>query len=199
MEAGLRDLIEAELRKAATIVDRMLGDAALLALVEEIARKCVAVLRADGKILLAGNGGSAADAQHLAGEFVSRLAFDRPGLSAFALTTDTSVLTAIGNDYGYEKLFSRQVNAVGKPGDIFFGISTSGRSPNILAALQECRSKGITTVGMTGQSGGDMLPLCDYAIRIPSGETPKIQEGHIMLGHIICALVERDMFTPPSK
>jgi D-sedoheptulose 7-phosphate isomerase len=195
----VREFITAELRKTATIIDAILGDAALLDLVAAVSRKCVEVLRADGKILLAGNGGSAADAQHIAGEFVSRFAFDRPGLCAFALTTDTSVLTAIGNDYGYDKLFSRQVNGVGKRGDIFFGISTSGNSPNVLNAFAECRSKGLTTVGLTGQGGGKMPPLCDYLIRVPSGETPKIQEGHIMIAHIICALVEREMFTPPAR
>ena len=105
-------------------------------------------------------------------------------------------MTAIGNDYGYEKLFARQIQAVGKRGDVFFGISTSGKSPNILRALEECRSKGITTVGFTGQSGGMMLPLCDYSIRVPSAETPKIQEGHITLGHIVCGLVELGMYMP---
>jgi D-sedoheptulose 7-phosphate isomerase len=162
--------------------------------VERIAQTCCVALRAGHKILFAGNGGSAADAQHLAGELVSRFNFDRPGLAAFALTTDTSVLTAIGNDYGYERVFARQLNAVGTLGDVFFAISTSGRSPSILCALEEGRSKGLVTVGLTGKSGGDMPPLCDYCIRIPVAETPKIQEGHIVLGHIICGLIERELF-----
>ena len=127
---------------------------------------------------------------------VSRFNYDRPGLAAFALTTDTSVLTAIGNDYGYEKLFSRQVDAVGVAGDVFIGLSTSGRSPNILAALTTARAKGLVTVGFTGRSGGDMAALCDHCIHVPSDETPRIQEGHIVVGHTICALIERGMFPP---
>ena len=166
----------------------------MTAVVEQVAKACCTALRAGNKILLAGNGGSAADAQHLAGELVSRLNFDRPGLPAFALTTDTSVLTAIGNDYGFEQLFARQLNAVGTAGDIFIAISTSGRSPNILRALEEGRRKGLVTVGLTGQIGGDMAALCDYCIRTPSAETPKIQEGHIILGHIICGLIECEIF-----
>jgi D-sedoheptulose 7-phosphate isomerase len=193
----LTPFITSEIEKAQRLMAQMAGDAALVGLVERIARRVIEALRNGNKILFAGNGGSAADAQHLAAEFVSRFAFDRPGLSAFALTTDTSVLTAIGNDYGYEKLFQRQVEAVGKSGDVFFGISTSGRSPNILAGLRACRERGITTVGFTGEKGGDMPALCDFCVRVPSSETPKIQEGHIVLGHIICALAEREMFTDP--
>lgn len=191
----MRDLIASELSKTAGVINRIAGDPRLEALVADIAGRCVEVLRGDGKILLAGNGGSAADAQHIAGELVSRFAFDRPGLSAVALTTDTSVLTAIGNDYGYDRLFARQIEALGKPGDLFIGLSTSGRSANVLKALAACRERGIVTVGMTGDVGGDMPPLCDYCLRIPSTETPKIQEGHIVLGHIICALIEREMFS----
>jgi D-sedoheptulose 7-phosphate isomerase len=169
-------------------------DEGIAVIVEQVARVCCAALRAGNKILLAGNGGSAADAQHLAGELVSRLNFDRPGLAAFALTTDTSVLTAVGNDYGYDRVFARQLNAVGVRGDIFIAISTSGHSSNILRALEEGRRKGLVTVGFTGQTGGDMPPLCDFCIRVPVTETPKIQEGHIMLGHIICGLIEREIF-----
>ena len=163
---------------------------ALSASVEAVVKS----LRAGGKVLLAGNGGSAADAQHIAGEFVSRFAFDRPGLAAIALTTDTSVLTAIGNDYGYERLFSRQVQALGVSGDVFIGISTSGKSPNVLAALDEARKKGLVTIGMTGNRRGPMTPLCDHLLEVPSGETPQIQEGHIVLAHTLCFLVERAMF-----
>jgi len=190
----MRPYIEAEISKTLSTLERIAGDENIGALVEQIAKTCCAALRAGNKILFAGNGGSAADAQHLAGELVSRLNFDRPGLAAFALTTDSSVLTAIGNDYGYEKLFARQLNAVGVKGDVFFAISTSGRSPNVMRALEEGRRKGLVTVGLTGQGGGDMPPLCDYCIRVPSSETPKIQEGHIMLGHIICGLIERELF-----
>lgn len=148
------------------------------------------------KDLLAGNGGSAAEAQHIAGELVSRFAFDRPGLPAIALTTDTSILTAIGNDYGYEKLFARQVQAHGQKGDIFVAYSTSGKSPNILLALQEARQRGLVCVGMTGSRGQSMQEFCDYLLEVPSNETPKIQEGHTVLGHILCGLVENTLFKP---
>lgn len=154
----------------------------------------IEALQGGGKILFAGNGGSAADAQHLAGELVSRFAFDRPGLAAFALTTDTSVLTAIGNDYGYAHLFRRQVQAVGRAGDVLVAISTSGTSPNILAALEEARARGLRTVGLTGISGGRMHPLCDHCICVPAKETPKIQECHIVIGHTVCQIVEDRMF-----
>jgi D-sedoheptulose 7-phosphate isomerase len=145
-------------------------------------------------VLLAGNGGSAADAQHIAGELVSKLAFDRPALCVVALSVDTSVLTAIGNDYGYEKIFERQIAALGRSGDVFIGISTSGRSPNILRALTEARRNELVCIGFTGLTGGNMSGLCDVCLRIPSDETPKIQEGHIVSAHIICALIERGLF-----
>lgn len=190
----MKDIIKHEITKTIENLNQMLGDASLLAMVEAIATVCVAAFKRGNKVLLAGNGGSAADAQHIAGEFVSRFAFDRPGLPAFALTTDTSVLTAIGNDYGYEKLFARQVQAVGSSGDVFFALSTSGRSPNIVAALKEAKTKEIVTIGLTGNSGGVMRELCDHCICIPSNETPKIQEGYIVVSHIICLLVEKILF-----
>jgi D-sedoheptulose 7-phosphate isomerase len=190
----LRNFILSELGKTAIVVNELRKNDALVRTIEAIAERCIAALRQGNKILLAGNGGSAADAQHIAGEFVSKLAFDRPGLAALALTVDSSVMTAIGNDYGYEKLFSRQIDALGRAGDVFIGISTSGRSPNVKAALLEARRKQLVSIGFTGASGGELPPLCDLCLRIPSGETPKIQEGHIVSGHIICALVEREMF-----
>lgn len=147
------------------------------------------------KVLTAGNGGSAGDAQHIAGELVSKFFFDRPGLSAFSLATDTSILTAIGNDYGYEKSFSRQVQANGCEGDIFIGISTSGNSKNIVLALEEAKKKGMITVGLVGSKSCDMDSLCDYIIKVPSSSTPTIQESHIMIGHIVCALVEEAIFS----
>lgn len=155
-------------------------------------------LRNGGKILLAGNGGSAGDAQHIAGEFLSRLNFDRAPLPAIALTTDTSVLTAIGNDYGYEKLFERQVLGLGHAGDVFVGISTSGRSPNIIAALQAARDKGLITVGFCGEDPRTMGPLCDLTVRAPSGDTPLIQQIHIIAAHIICGGVEAALFKPAA-
>ncbi len=190
----MKDFIATELRKSVDTLSAILAAPDLVALIEVVAGCCVTALRNGNKILLAGNGGSAADAQHLAAELVGRLAFDRPGLAAFALTTDTSALTGIGNDYGFDRLFSRQVEAVGRPGDVFFGISTSGRSPNVLNALRVCRDRSIVTIGLTGQHGGDMPPLCDHCLRMPSTETPNIQEGHIVVGHILFALVEREMF-----
>jgi D-sedoheptulose 7-phosphate isomerase len=186
--------IRAQLLETARNLEAMAADESLVSLVGGVAAACVSALRNGRKILFAGNGGSAADAQHLAGELVSRFAYDRPGLPAFALTTDTSVLTAIGNDYGYERAFARQVQAVGSAGDVLIAISTSGRSPNILAALREARAKGIHTVGFTGAGGEAMAPLCDLLVRIPSSETPKIQEGHIAVGHIVSGLVERACF-----
>ena len=159
---------------------------------------CIDCMKHGGKILLAGNGGSAADAQHIAGELVSRFAFDRPGLPAIALTTDSSILTAIGNDYGYEKLFSRQVQAHGNKGDVFIGYSTSGKSPNILCAFKEARSRGLVCIGLTGNRGGPMRELCNHLLEVPSNDTPKIQEGHLVLGHILCGLVENAIFKVPN-
>ena len=146
------------------------------------------------KLLVAGNGGSAADAQHLVAEFVVRLTVDRPALRAIALTTDSSILTAAGNDYGFDQLFSRQIEALGQPGDIFLGISTSGNSKNILKALHQAKKTGITTIGFTGNGGGQMRDLCDHNIIIPSGVTMNIQESHLALEHIFCMLVERFTF-----
>lgn len=197
MEDLLIDDIAAQLRETADNLRRMSEDAALHATLAEVARACIEALRRGNKILFAGNGGSAADAQHLAGELVSRFSYDRPGLPAFALTTDTSVLTAIGNDYGYEHLFARQIEAVGVRGDVFIGISTSGRSPNVLNALRAARQKGLITVGLTGRSGGSMPELCDHCLRVPADVTPRIQEGHISLGHTLCWLIERAMFPKP--
>lgn len=162
--------------------------------IQTIAKVIIEAYKQGNKTLIAGNGGSAADAQHLAGELVSRFYFDRPGLPSIALTTDTSILTAIGNDYGYDQLFARQIEANGAKGDVFIGISTSGNSKNIIEALKTCKKKGITTVGFTGASGGEMAALCSYCFKVPSTETPRIQETHIVVGHIICSIVEEAMF-----
>ncbi len=144
--------------------------------------------------LLAGNGGSAADAQHLAGELVNQFYFARPGIPAHSLSTDTSVMTAIGNDIGYDYLFSRQIEAQGSKGDVFIGISTSGNSKNIIEALKVCREKGITSIGLTGNKPCKMDDLADLCIKVPSDCTPRIQESHILIGHIICAIVEENLF-----
>jgi D-sedoheptulose 7-phosphate isomerase len=190
----VRGFIEAELDQMIGVISAVRSDAALVATIAEIAQIAVAALRRGNKILLAGNGDSAADSQHLAAELVGRFNFDRPGLPAITLTTDTSALTGIGNDYGFERLFARQIEALGNQGDLFFAISTSGRSPNVLAALKTARERGLVTIGLTGQSGGEMVALCDHCLRMPSAVTPKIQEGHITIGHILFALVEREMF-----
>jgi D-sedoheptulose 7-phosphate isomerase len=182
------------IRTTARLFDTMAADAALCAATEQAAALVVERLRAGRKLLLCGNGGSAADAQHWAGELVSRFHYDRPGLAAIALTTDTSIMTAIGNDYGYDWVFARQVEALGQPGDVLFALSTSGNSKNILAALEAARAREVATVGFTGQGGGAMLALCDLCIRVPSDSTPRIQEGHEVLGHAICAMVEATLF-----
>lgn len=194
----MKNYITAQIQETQRVMSAMLSDGALLARVEAAAEACITALRNGGKILLAGNGGSAADAQHIAGEFVSRFAFDRPGLPAIALTTDTSILTAIGNDYGYDKLFARQMQAHAQKGDVFIAYSTSGKSPNVIAALQEARNRGVVCVGMTGNRGGPMKDLCDHYLDVPSADTPKIQEGHAVLGHILCGLVERALFKAPA-
>jgi len=194
----MKAYIKAQLTEAQNVVSAMQADSALLTEIEATALACIKCLKDGGKILLAGNGGSAADAQHIAGELVSRFAFDRPGLPAVALTTDSSILTAIGNDYGYERLFARQIQAHGNKGDVFIGYSTSGKSPNVLRAFEEARSRGLICVGLTGSRGGPMRELCDYLLEVPSGDTPKIQEGHLMLGHILCGLIEDALFQRPA-
>ena len=193
----MHNYIHQQIAQAQQVMQSMLADTALQETLGQAANACIQSLNKGGKILLAGNGGSAADAQHIAGEFVSRFAFDRPGLPAIALTTDTSILTAIGNDYGYEKLFARQVQALGNQCDIFIGYSTSGKSPNILMALQEARAKGLVCIGLTGNRGRPMHDLCDYTLAVPNADTPKIQEGHLVLGHILCGLVENTIFRAP--
>lgn len=190
----MRHYIDAQIEEVQRVIAAMLTNTKLQATLEAAAQTCIDCLQSGGKILLAGNGGSAADAQHIAGELVSRFAFDRPGLAAIALTTDTSILTAIGNDYGYEKLFSRQIQSLGQTGDVFIGYSTSGQSPNILLALEEAQSRGLSSIGLTGNRGGPMIELCKHALEIPSADTPKIQEGHLVIGHILCGLIERTIF-----
>ncbi len=175
-------------------VDAAIADAEFVATIAAIADRVTNALAAGHKLLLAGNGGSAADAQHLAGEFLSRLHYDRAPVAAVALTTDSSVLTAIGNDYGYEQVFERQVLGLGQPGDALIAISTSGRSPNILSALRAARQRGLVAIGFTGNGGGDMPGLCDLCLRAPSDSTPLIQQLHITAGHIVCGLVEARLF-----
>ena len=176
------------------VVQAAIDDPAFAAAIGDIVEVTASALDKGRKLLLAGNGGSAADAQHLAGEMLSRLYYDRAPAAAIALTTDTSVLTAIGNDYGYERLFERQILGLGCPGDVFFAISTSGRSPNILRAIDAARQRRIVTVGFSGRTGGEMASRCDICLHAPSDSTPLIQQIHITAGHIICGLVEERLF-----
>lgn len=187
-------------QSTAALMQRMIEDAPMQAAATRAAELCIAALSGGRKLMLCGNGGSAADAQHWAGELVSRFLYDRPGLPAIALTTDTSILTAIGNDYGYERLFARQVEALGVAGDVLFGLTTSGRSPNIHAAMRVARERGITTVGFTGNGPGaaELAALCDVTVMVPSASTPSIQEGHEVLGHAICAMIEAAIFPRPA-
>ncbi|WP_321811200.1 MULTISPECIES: D-sedoheptulose 7-phosphate isomerase [unclassified Burkholderia] len=188
--------VKSEIEQTLSVLSGLLADHEQIARIERVAERVATAFRAGNKVLLAGNGGSAADAQHIAGEFVSRFNFDRPGLAAFALTVDSSVMTAIGNDYGYEKLFERQIQATGRSGDIFWAYSTSGRSPNILRALEVAKAAGMFSVGFTGNGPGaaEMRQRADICIEIPSASTPKIQEGHLVCGHIICGIVEEQIF-----
>ena len=166
----------------------------LLNKIEEVATQCVKLYKQGKKTILAGNGGSAADAQHIAAEMVGRYGFDRPSLPSLALTTDTSALTAIGNDYGYDKVFSRQLEGMGQDNDLFIGISTSGNSKNIINAFEVAREKNIITVALTGRDGGEMAKLADIALVVPSDSTPRIQEAHILIGHILCDIIEKEIF-----
>lgn len=173
---------------------KILNDNNLLEKIIQVANVMTDAFKASNKVLVAGNGGSAADAQHFAGELVSKFFFDRPGLPAFSLATDTSILTAIGNDYGYERSFARQVQAVGNKGDVLLGISTSGNSKNIVLAVEEAKKKCITTVALVGSNECMLDNLCDYVIKVPSDVTPTIQESHLMIEHMICAIIENNIF-----
>jgi D-sedoheptulose 7-phosphate isomerase len=196
---GQNDLVAEHFRRSCETLSRAADDPNLRARIHEIAEAITAAFRGGHKLLIAGNGGSAADAQHIAGEFLSRLNFDRNPLPAIALTTDSSVLTAIGNDYGFERTFERQVRGLGQPGDVFIAISTSGRSPNVIAALKAARESGLTTVGFTGSAGaGSMQSLCQHCLAAPAAETPLIQQIHIVAAHAICGLVERSLFPQPK-
>ena len=172
----------------------ILNDEALMQTIAEVAEACVKLYQNGKKTLLAGNGGSAADAQHIAAELVGRYGFDRPSIPSVALTTDTSNLTAIGNDYGYDKVFSRQMEGMGSEGDLFIGISTSGNSENIVNAINAAKAKGVTTVALVGRDGGEMAKIADHAIIVPSNATPRIQESHILIGHMICDIIEKELF-----
>jgi D-sedoheptulose 7-phosphate isomerase len=187
--------------KSRDTIQAAIEEPVFAATIWRIAEVTVNALRNGGKVLVAGNGGSAADAQHIAGEMVARLNCDREPMAALALTTDTSVLTAIGNDYGYEQVFARQIFGLGRPGDVFIAMSTSGRSANILRAIDAARERRLVVVGFTGRSGGEMRSRCDFCLHAPSDSTQLIQQLHIVAAHIICGLVEELLFpeSHPSR
>ena len=195
----IKTVFTQELQKSVELFQNLHSNQTVLQQVDNIVTMMIKALKNGKKILFCGNGGSAADAQHLAAELVSRFSFDRPALNAIALTVDTSALTAIANDYSYDYVFARQVEALAAPGDVVVGISTSGRSKNVLAALKTAKEKQAITIGFLGQNGADIGQIVDYQLNIPSFETPKIQEGHITLGHIICALVEQQLFSEQAE
>jgi D-sedoheptulose 7-phosphate isomerase len=190
-----KDYINEHIKKSINVKELIINDDKLIEGIDDVAKLCVEAYKRGNKVILAGNGGSAADAQHIAAEFVSRFRFSRPGLPSISLSTDTSMITAIANDYGYKNLFSRQLEANGKSGDIFIGITTSGNSENIINAFKYCAKNNITSIGFLGSSGGKAKNEVDFPLCIPNDETEFIQESHIMLGHIICGYVETTIFS----
>ena len=186
----MKHLVQKQIQQSIATLEAVLADEQLSDTLVTISKLTADAMRSGHKLLVAGNGGSAADAQHLVAEFVVRFTVNRPALRAIALTTDSSILTAAGNDFGFDHIFSRQIEALGQPGDVFLGISTSGNSPNILKALHQAKKMNITTVGFSGNNGGLMRSLCDHNIIIPSSVTANIQESHLALEHIFCMLVE---------
>lgn len=190
----MKKFVRQQMQNTLSTIESVLRDETLTSTILSVAERIAQSLQRGGKLMVVGNGGSAADAQHLAAEFISRLTRDRPALHAIALTTDSSILTAIGNDYGYENVFSRQIEAIGRSGDVLLAISTSGNSPNILKALERCATHGVYSIGLTGGSGGKMKDLCDSILIAPSAITQNIQEAHLMIEHILCGLVERYYF-----
>jgi D-sedoheptulose 7-phosphate isomerase len=186
--------VKREMQASVAVKQAVLGDSTLMQLITDTGQLLIRAYEAGHKLLIAGNGGSAADAQHIAAEFVGQFNFDRPGLPALALTTDSSVMTSVSNDYGYDKVFRRQVEVHGTAGDVFLGISTSGNSANVLEAVLAAQSRGLVTIGLTGQAGGKLRDLCDYCICVPSNDTPRVQEAHMLIGHTLCAMAELAIF-----
>ena len=187
------DTVKAQIAESVRVKQALLADETLMDKIAKVASVIVDAYKSGHKTLWAGNGGSAADAQHMAGELVNKFTFDRPALAALSLSTDTSIITAVGNDYGFDRLFARQVEAQGCKGDVFIGISTSGRSKNLVEALPACRAKGITAVAIVGANPCPMDDY-DYVIHVPSMETPRIQECQTLIGHILCYIVEQELF-----
>jgi len=195
----MKNYIKEQIKKSYETKQKIYEDEVLVENIFKVAKLCVDVYKNSKKTILAGNGGSAADAQHIAAELVGRYGFDRPSLPSLALTTDTSNLTAIGNDYGYDFVFSRQLEGMGQDGDVFIGISTSGNSQNIINAFESAKKKNITTVALVGKDGGQMAKMADIALIVPSNETPRIQESHILIGHILCDIIEKEIFADGVK
>jgi D-sedoheptulose 7-phosphate isomerase len=191
----MENYIKQQIKDSFLVKQRIYEDITLVNNIKKVAILCVNLYKKGFKTILAGNGGSAADAQHIAAELVGRYGFDRDSIPSLALTTDTSNLTAIGNDYGYDKIFSRQLFSMGQNGDLFIGISTSGNSQNIIEAFDIAKQKGIITVALVGKDGGKMANMADISLIIPSNETPRIQEAHILIGHILCDIIEKELFS----
>lgn len=187
--------IKQAIQQSIEVKQKILQDETVLLMIDEVANSCVTALKQGNQVLFCGNGGSAADAQHLAAEFSGRYYFDREPLNAEALHVNTSYLTAVANDYSFNEVFSRLVQAKGKKGDVLFGLTTSGNSENVVRAMETARSLGMVTVAMTGESGGKARSLADFLFNVPSADTPRIQEAHILIGHIICELVESRFFS----
>lgn len=194
MDNPLAAFIKNEIKDSFETKRNIYENEEIIGLIERSSKLVIQAFKNNKKLLIAGNGGSAAEAQHLAAEFVCRFSFTRPGLPCIALTTDTSILTAASNDFGYHNVFARQIGSIGQGGDIFIAISTSGNSRNILEAIRECKDRNIKVIGLTGESGGQMKEMCDLCISVPTDVTPRIQESHILLGHIICSIVEESLF-----
>lgn len=194
MSSDFVHFAQEQIRASMLVKQGIIDDINILQITEQVAQEVIRCLRAGGKVLLFGNGGSAADAQHIAAELVGRYKLERPGLPAVAVTVNTSTLTAIANDYGYEHVFARQVQALGRPGDVAVGISTSGNASNVLRGIETAKAADLISVAMTGRSGGKLKGVAQYCLRIPSDETARIQEAHILIGHILCDFVERELF-----
>ena len=194
METSGAALVRSRLQASARMKQQMLDDPKLVALIETIAGEMVKAYRAGNKVVFCGNGGSAADSQHLAAELVGKYYLVRDPLPAVALTVNTSSLTALGNDFSFDDVFVLQLRGIGRPGDVVVGISTSGNSANVLRALRWARQQGLVTVAFTGAGGGELAAEASYCLRVPSDDTPRIQEGHITAGHIICEIVEATLF-----
>jgi len=198
MKIDVQASIKNQIKTSIFVKQAILDDRKIIDQIEALAKLCLLSLRSGGKIIFAGNGGSFADAQHLSAEFTSRFLFDRAPLASLALGTNNSAMSAIGNDYGYDQVFARELDGVAGSNDVFIPISTSGNSPNILAATMMAKELGITTTALTGVSGGKLRLMCE-SICIPSDNTARIQECHIMVGHILCGLVETQYFVNPTK